>query len=769
MHTFDELAKIDKLEDRLPKIGMKAESLVRLRAGGFNVPDGFVVCVGEDAAKTGEIEKFAEAGICYAVRSSGTSEDLAGASFAGQYDSYLNVQGFAALRRAIRDCQNSIDNDRVKAYAKKNGIDLGKSGVAVIVQKMVQAEKAGVAFSVDVINGLDREILIEAVIGLGDRLVGGQVSPDYYSYNWYDETFTAYGGGVLTREEVRELAKTVLEIQQFYGYPVDVEWAITGGEIFVLQSRPVTNVGYMAIPDEWTTADFRDGGISASACKALMASLYGLVFSDSFLGSAKAIGLLEKSYGKSAYGTYFGRPYWNLSVEKHCFSKLPGFVEREIDEDMGVVPAYEGDGIVTGMSFKTICKALFVLAAISGHTKKAQKTAETKKADLLCRFLPFERLELSGKSGDELQAIWVDFVKHQYCQSESTYFGFIFCCMVLSSLFKGEIKGHLPSGEAVELYAGLSDVSHMRPIYDAWELSRGGYTDADLALFVEKYRHHSQHELDISFPNWDETPEIARAIIEGFAKTEEGKNPKLLCESQRRKYLAALAKVPRRLHKKIARLRSFLWWREEFRDISTRSYHIIRKLTLALGKAWEEEGILDSADDIFHLSAGDIEKMANRANLKEISAKNRKYYNSFLRYCPPGEIGGAHSHSSGGKRGGGALLKGVPCSGETLTATARVIQNIHDSIRLQPGDILVTKCTDPAWTAVFGRIGGVITETGGILSHAAVVSREYGISCIVAAKNATDAIKEGDIVTMDCKTGEIYIHTDRGQNNDPKL
>ncbi|MCL2164624.1 MAG: PEP-utilizing enzyme, partial [Oscillospiraceae bacterium] len=124
-------------------------------------------------------------------------------------------------------------------------------------------------------------------------------------------------------------------------------------------------------------------------------------------------------------------------------------------------------------------------------------------------------------------------------------------------------------------------------------------------------------------------------------------------------------------------------------------------------------------------------------------------------------IGGAIGASSAGARGrsssaaGGVILKGVPCSGETITGTARVIKDIHDSHRLHDGDILVTKCTDPAWTAVFSKIGGVITETGGMLSHAAVISREYGISCILVVKNATDVIKDGDTITMDCRTGEI--------------
>jgi pyruvate,water dikinase len=138
-------------------------------------------------------------------------------------------------------------------------------------------------------------------------------------------------------------------------------------------------------------------------------------------------------------------------------------------------------------------------------------------------------------------------------------------------------------------------------------------------------------------------------------------------------------------------------------------------------------------------------------------AKNKKYYQSFINFQNPNEMGRRHVARKA-KVNGEEILKGVPCSGETVTGTARLIKDIHDTERLKTGDILVTKCTDPAWTAVFSKLGGVITETGGMLSHAAVVSREYGLPCILVVKNATTIIKDGDTITMDCQTGGIHKH-----------
>jgi len=174
---------------------------------------------------------------------------------------------------------------------------------------------------------------------------------------------------------------------------------------------------------------------------------------------------------------------------------------------------------------------------------------------------------------------------------------------------------------------------------------------------------------------------------------------------------------------------------------------------LALAQAWANDGVLDDADDIFFLAIEDIE---HSQNLKKIAAKNKAFYKSFQNFANPNELGNKHI-ARPAKVDKTQLLKGVPCSGAgTVTATARVIKDIHDVGRIEAGDILVTTCTDTAWTTVFGKLRGVITETGGMLSHAAVVSREFGIACVMVVKDACEVIKDGDVITINSETGEIY-------------
>jgi len=719
-------------------IGKKAESLMQLKDAGFNVPDFFVVTSLDD-----DISTRIDENTLYAVRSSGMSEDLAGASFAGQYDSYLNVKGLANICEAIEKCMNSINNERVAAYAKSNNIEVGK--MAVIVQRMVDSEKSGVAFSIDSINGFDKEIIIEAVSGLGEKLVSGHVTPDYYSYNWYDEKFTTYNSGILTEYEVKRIAAVVLEIQLFYGFPVDVVWAIIGDEIYILQSRPITTISYRAIHDEWTTANFRDGGVSSKVCKPLMSSLYDLIFTSSFTDFYSDTKLLPKDYAHPlAYQMFFSRPYWRLSTEKECLSRLPGFVEREIDDDLGVIPTYEGDGIVTKLTPKSLVAGITALSAINKYIKNAEIKAPEYIKDFTQRV---GEIDISGKTSQELHEIWLEFIKNDYSKIQYTYFIYIACNLVLSTLMKDKVKKHLPGGEFMNIMLGLSDVSHMRPIYEMWDMGQRKYSNEEFTEFMAKYKHHSKHELDISYPNWDETLGEVREMIAEF---KGAPNPEELGEKQRQKYTEILAKLPKKLHKDIELLRKFLWLREEFRDISTKAHYVIRRLGVALGKAWESEGLIKSAEDMHFLTVDDI---CDKINLKELVNKNKKYYHSFANFNNPNEIGNRHVMRPQVK--GTQMLEGVPCSGETVTGVARVIIDIDDADKLQQGDILVTKCTDPAWTAVFSKLGGVITETGGMLSHAAVISREYGLSCILVANGATEIIKTGDVITMDCKTGEI--------------
>jgi pyruvate,water dikinase len=218
------------------------------------------------------------------------------------------------------------------------------------------------------------------------------------------------------------------------------------------------------------------------------------------------------------------------------------------------------------------------------------------------------------------------------------------------------------------------------------------------------------------------------------------------------------AKKYGKLLESIEKMRRLLWWREELRDISTRFYCIIRIYTLRLAEIYRQRGILESAGDIWYLKISDIfdfmEGKKSREDLGRLLARNKKYYASFRNYLSENEIGcdfdkeGRNTKLHGG-------ITGIGCNNGVATGTARVIESLEEIDRLQEGDILVTKFTDTGWTSKFALLSGIVTEYGGILCHAAIISREYGIPCIVSVQDALEQIKDGATITINGTTGEI--------------
>ena len=212
----------------------------------------------------------------------------------------------------------------------------------------------------------------------------------------------------------------------------------------------------------------------------------------------------------------------------------------------------------------------------------------------------------------------------------------------------------------------------------------------------------------------------------------------------------------KKLEKKILKIREMLWWREEFRDLSTRFYYIIRIYTVELSKQLVKESAIEKESDIWFTKVGDIwdflDKKITKKDLDTIIEKNKIYYNAYRNYMSENEIG---SVFDGEKVKVKSSMKGLGANNGTVTGVARVIESFDEIDRLQEGDILVTKFTDTGWTPKFAILSGIVTEFGGILCHAAIVSREYGIPAIVSCTGIMNEIKDGEIITINGTTGEI--------------
>ncbi len=796
----------NQLSDLMVDLGGKAQVLDELLHAGFSVPLGFVVTPDVELGDVDD-EDLRDAvqrigGFPVAVRSSGTMEDLASASFAGQYVTYLEVADLAALRARIEDCRKSLFSEQVRAYLEAKKIDPSLAKMSVLVQRMVDAKTAGVSFSIHPITGREDHALVECCEGLGEKLVSGHVSPSRYVAALRDGLLVseevppdAHADARLSNGQLRTLVRQTLLLQSHYGRPQDVEWAFDqAGTFWILQSRPVTTVQWRADIEEYTSADFKDGGVSARVCAPLMYSLYRDAFQTSMPAYLKAIKLIPQSSQETYIECFYGRPYWNSSAIKRALTKVPGFDEKSFDQDLGIQKDYGKRGpVLVPTNMKTIMPALPVALALEKNYKAQLRLARTYSGPFLRQEAQF-LVKLASINEVEDQAFFKLFeaVLDLHQKTECDYFTTIYNNSNAQADFKKSVdkisKAIGREVSLVKLMAGLTDVSHMKIQEGLVKLHgiggvhgvEGEVWDKALAEFLSTNYFHGDSELDITVPRWGEVPERIRTIIsEMCVSNHQLRNPittalaqRQVFETEKREVLAELADdwAVNLLNKggflkNLERSRDYLVERESMREFSTRSYHLVRRYALEAGKRWQRQGVLDTRDDVFMTMTDEVRAwIAGRVRSEEVRANvahRRLMYQGFRNFTPPDELGGgvkqrsaeSYVESVGGKQ----LLRGTGCSPGVVEGLVRLITELADAGQLQKGEILVTKFTDPGWTSVLGVASGVVTEVGGLLSHAAVIGREYGIPAVLNIRGVTQALKTGQRVRVDGQAGTVEV------------
>ncbi len=813
------------------KNGNKANSLIAMRKAGFPVPDGFVLdsssfvafikgnnlepLLKRDLAKgTGglsketlrkideasfdeetikELDNLLDSKKKYAVRSSCTKEDLGDLSFAGQYESFLFTKKDNVIAK-IKECYKSTYNKNIVAYCSKNNINLRSLRMAVVVQEMVDPDYSGICFTVDPMRGNDKTMLIEVAAGIGENLVSGHKAPEQYFYNWYnDKTTITKKNKFLNEKQVRKFGQVFSDIQMHFGYPCDIEFAVKKGKLFILQARKITKIVYGDYEDLWTTADFKDGGVSATVCTPFMWSLYEYIWDatlEKFILDSKI--LTPKSFENRILGEmYFGRCYWNLSVVKEAMSQVVGYREREFDNEYGIKGSYEGDGQVTKFSPRVVVHLAKMALVQKKIVSEREQNAEKLKQDLLDKYQDYA--DDFDKNKDNIEKVWLKLVKDDYFFSESTYFWQIFINTIHQSLYKDSLLKYLGEDEYLTVLGGIKDISHLRPFYAMWKISREirqnrkektywSKTDPrtilkelsnhnsgiarDIHSLIEKYGYHSDKELDVTFECYFENPLPYIENIKNMVALDDKYGPEHDQKRNHQKYREIMNRIKKetsekkyqKIEAKIGKMRKMLWWREEFRDTSTRFYYIVHLYSLQLGKELAKQKVLEKASDVWMLKICDLWDYYDGKNtskdLRDIVTRNRRYYNSYRNYMSDNEIVPGKSSLAPEMKSG---ISGLGACGGKVTATARIIYDFSEIDRLKEGEILVTKYTDTGWTPKFAIISGIVTEYGGILCHAAIVSREYGIPAIVNCHDALKKIKDGQTITIDGSTGIVTL------------
>lgn len=802
--------------------GPKANSLIRMQELGLPVPQFVVLGIDhyQDYLQTqilsDRVKKFLdenlslEAHESWAVRSSSTKEDGESDSFAGLFESYLNLKTREEIETAIVQCWQSTQSERVLGYAKRKNIKPEDIEMAVVIQKFIEPDFAGVLFTAHPLNGSDQQMLIEVCRGRGERLVSGHITPDQIVISWSQPlqviSHQKNEDVEVPTSTLESLQKYAQTLQALNGCPQDIEFAVKGGQVFLVQSRTITKIQFAESSEEWTTADFRDGGVSSDVVSPVMWSLYDKIFSFSLPEYFRKIKLISPEKIKTVrwYRVHFARPYWNLKAVKEIMQQVPGYNEKNFDEDMSIPITYSGSGVTTPFSLSALVKVLPAVFALDAEFKNQLQRSQ----DLLSNFPQIEsryrHRDLSKLTDSELAEAFQKLIFEDYTYVEGEYFQTIYNASnakmeFLTSLKKlqsvdkdleyirlisdlGDLEALAPAHELRKLaqkYAALS--THLKALLqDSPLLSLGDLKKLnsdlaqDLTVYNERFYYHSQRELDLRVPRWQEDLRFTVGTLQQIMETASARRPSPALQESvydqelqraRRAFDQTLSRfLPGAWNGflfKLRRVREFLKLREEIRCHSTKMYCFIRNFLIEIAKRRlpaHEQSLIFYAD---HQQILNLLKEARlSAAFIQKAQETRSYAHGFEKFKSPNEIGYRYNFSHSSNQSVldiSSALKGIGCSAGVVRARARVCDNIAEASHLEQGEILVTRFTDPGWTPLFSLASGVVCESGGLLSHAALISREYGIPSVLNVKNATTLIRNGQEIEIDGVRGLISI------------
>jgi rifampicin phosphotransferase len=795
--------------------GGKGANLGELTRAGLPVPPGFVLTTAAYRAFTEGVEagdrsvftsrpipqemarEITEAWtalgeVPVAVRSSATAEDLEGASFAGQQDTYLNVRGAAALLDAVRECWASLWTERAVAYRARQGIDPAEVALAVVVQRMVEADAAGVMFTANPTNGRRDEVVLSAAWGLGESVVGGTVTPDdlvvekaglrVAARTTADKAvMTVYAGErtaeipvpddrrrepVLDDKAAAVLAELGVRIEQHYGAPQDVEWARADGEFFVVQARPITALPEpeAAPPTEWAVPDPKAFYFRASIVEQLpdpLSPLFAAMIDGSVNRSLRALmrefmgaevppdGIGLPTVNGYAYYRYSRAAMWQMTVGgAKAMRRLP---EMGMPHWRGVAhPAYQA--AVAAWQDRPLAD-LTDAELLAGVQDLLD--AGTRYYTAVQAIIP-----LAASSEVIFTRFYDAFVRRAGEPSASTFLVGFDSAPILAEKSLWDLadwtRGHPALVAAVRADPAAVWAGGGPEPAEEWR--------SRFRAHLDRFGH-ATYNLDFVHPTPADDPaplfEALRFALDGGSA---GPYTRQAAAVARREELTAAA-VARLDPVRRSTFTRLLKWAQGYAPVREDALADIglawpqmRRMLAELGRRLVAAGRIAVPEDVYWLrpdeiaggSAGDVaERKAlwrgQRRATPPQALPQHTFVDRFEAWFP-----------ASGKQDG-AVLHGTGASSGQVTAAARVLAGPADFGRMRPGDVLVASITTPAWTSLFTMASAVVTDVGGPLSHSSIVAREYGIPAVLGTGVATRRIPDGARVRVDGDAGTVTL------------
>jgi phosphohistidine swiveling domain-containing protein len=775
-------------------VGGKAAGLAELSAMGLPVPSAFVILNADiDVFPEDLLQQYqAIGGGEVAVRSSAIGEDGEGASFAGQYETVLNVEGEEALKSAIGACVASLHSGRAESYNMAQA-HIDNVRMCVVVQQMLQPIAAGVLFTADPVSGRHDRMVIDAVPGLGEALVSGEATPDHYELDLEDRVSskeTVAEIAILSPEQIDALAQGARHAVAKHGSHLDMEWAFDEqGELQWLQARPITtlgcdlNEGYTPIPADQVITRCNVGEMMPGPVCPLTFSTQGRAIEHGM---------------QHMHVCYAGRPAitneWtqiNLFYG-HMFINMSGGLESS--------------------RYVSLTNAEIMGQTLCGRTIPELADPTDKKNRMRRWWGSFKFLQyclLATRVIDEFLTRFASFQVQQSSDSLSMVQELERCFPWLleadevhlrssaySGLMEGIIQGIVSGGnkhpddaesaafqaEAARLLAGASGVESAEmvqeldavvdliaadrniaeqfrqwPVEDAltWlQSDSAGPGGREYAAFMERHGHRGYRELCVREKAWREDPiQLIRIMQASVLAPRSGDQKKQRPQAIEPSTLGPV------LRKLLPAAHNAIRQREKTKSMLVEATYRLKRGYRQLGRLLADEGKLEDEDLVFFFSRKELgdfcrspsEAMAKRAILRRRTLEFQErleFEDVYVGHANPIEQTATVSHNEN-------ELVGRPVSRGLVEGRARVAVTLEQAAALQPGEILISRITDIGWTPYFSLIGGLATDVGSAVSHGAVIAREYGLPAIVNLRVATKIIKTGDLVRLDANRGVL--------------
>lgn len=816
-----------------PRVGGKAHHLAQLLAAGFPVPDGVVVTTSAldrlredggtddraavhaagftDDPRTMLERAVARLGWPVAVRSSGVAEDLADASYAGLYETVLDVADADALLDAVRRCCDSANAVRVRDYRASHDAGAGAAGMAVLVQRMVPADAAGVAFTANPVTGDRDEVLIDAVPGLGDRLASGETDAERWSVRADEAVLHGDGKSALTAEQALAVASLARRVAAHFGRPQDVEWAIAAGAVQVLQARPITALPAPRVQPVPVAVVPPDGYWQREASHAPLP----------WSPLASSLAYEERIAALRDVMAEFG-----LLIEGLEFAEIGGWEYMRLvplgSKDRPAPPAW-----LMGLLVRTV----------PTMRRRVRRAAEAVRTDLAGRIIDrwydewrprlsarsaeLRTVDLDGLTDAELLAHWDAAVDHLRDGQRVHFTAHAAICLPLARLvFTAQELLGWDEAATLRLLAGLSDMStepgrRLQTLADAVVanpdkrrvLAEGGpgaldrlrALDPSFAAAFDAYLEEFGMlalGYDPMTPSLRERPELALGLLAD--QVALGFDAEAVDADRSDSRTAALAEATELLARASARDRE-RW--EQALEGAVRAYPVrednefftmsgptalVRHAALGIGRRLRRRGQIDATDDVFFLRHAEVGRALVDGGPVHELVRRRKGERAWVE-AHPGPA--SYGNDPGGPPSFDALptearianqsvvwyterimeadwvardhddrdVVGIAAAPGSYSGPARLVRGPGEFDRIRAGDVLVCPMTSPVWSVLFPSIGALVTDAGGILSHPAIIAREYGIPAVVATTRATERIRDGEVVTVDGTRGVVTL------------